>query len=45
MDILILNIINWIWILTFQFWNFLFTYKTFFDLKLIIELWIIIFES
>jgi hypothetical protein len=27
MDILILNIIIWIWKLTFQFWIFLFNFK------------------
>jgi hypothetical protein len=27
MDILILNIIIWIWKLTFQFWNLLFNFK------------------
>jgi hypothetical protein len=43
MQILILNIIIWIWKLTFQFWNFLFNFKKF--KKLIFEFWITILES
>jgi hypothetical protein len=39
MEILILNIIIWIWKLTFQFWNLLFNFKKLFDLK--IDIWIL----
>jgi hypothetical protein len=38
MDILILNIIIWIWKLTFQFWNLLFNFKKIIWSK--IDIWI-----
>jgi len=43
MEILILNIIIWIWKLTFQFWNLLFNFKKIFDLK-IDKFWITILD-
>jgi hypothetical protein len=40
MDILILNIVIWIWKLTFQFWNLLFNFKkNLFDLEF--DIWIL----
>jgi hypothetical protein len=41
MEISILNIIIWIWILAFQIWNLLFNFKKSFDLK--INNWILIY--
>jgi len=39
MELLILNIIIWIWKLTFQFCNLLFNFRKLFDLK--IDIWIL----
>jgi len=38
MDILIVDIIIWIWKLTFQLWNFVFNFKKKFDLKIDISI-------
>jgi len=46
MDISILNIIIWIWKLTFQFWKFKFKCKRLsWTKKLIFEFWIMFLES
>jgi len=39
MNILLLNIIIWVWKLTFQFWNFLFNFKKIIWSKNILIIW------